>query len=286
MAERLGGGCGFDAGGFVGLLFLFVAGFGAGGFYFFGLFEDGVEAAVLALGPLARVFFHLGFGEPAAFGEVGGGFGQGRAVFLTALLEEIFGGGPLGLEGVVGAAPGFAGADPVAFLVHGEVVDGLLDGRGLVGFFHAGRAGESEDGDFGGGEGEAAVDGVELVIEGAGHDFGAHELDGGVVFEEGDDDAAGFGEGAGAAFEVLTAVVETLHGGLAALDAVDLEGAAAAGRGHVRVVGVKGLFWFLGFVCRRIVRHGGSPLRCDLGAVIRDRKKRGAWPLGQTPRTR
>ena len=28
------------------------------------------------------------------------------------------------------------------------------------------------------------------------------------------------------------------------------------------------------------------PLRCDLGAVIDDRKKRGAWPLGQTPRTR
>jgi hypothetical protein len=80
-----------------------------------------------------------------------------------------------------------------------------------------------------------------------------------VVFEEGDDDAAGFGEGAGAALEVGDAVVEALHGGLAALVAVDFEGATAAGGGHVGVVGVEGLFLFLGFCCcgRGCVRHFG-----------------------------
>jgi hypothetical protein len=178
VTERFGRWYGFDAGCFVGLLFLFVADFGSCGFHFFGFCEHRIEATILAHGPLAGIFFHLGFGEPAAFGEVGGGFGQGRAVADAIPFEHIFGGGPLGLEGVVGAAVGLAGADPVALFVDKEVEDGFLGGSGLVGFFHAGRTRESEGGDFGGGEGEASVDGVELVIESGRHNFGAHELDG------------------------------------------------------------------------------------------------------------
>jgi hypothetical protein len=267
------------------LLFLFVAGFGACGFYFFGFREHSIKATVLAHGPLAGIFFHLGFGEPAAVGEVGGGFRERRAVADAVLLEHIFGGGPLGLEGVVGAAVGFARADPVAFFVHGVVVDGFLGGCGLVGFFHAGRFGKAEAGDLEGTGGGACDLGIDFAVEEGRHDFGAHEGDSGVILEERHDDVAGFGEFAGAALEVGDAVVEAFHGGLVALEAVDFEGAAAADRGHVRVVRVEGFFWFLSFVCRRIVRHGGSPLRCDLGAVIDDRKKPGAWPLGQTPRT-
>jgi hypothetical protein len=250
------------------LLFLFVAGFGACGFYFFGFREHSIKATVLAHGPLAGIFFHLGFGEPAAVGEVGGGFRERRAVADAVLLEHIFGGGPLGLEGVVGAAVGFARADPVAFFVHGVVVDGFLGGCGLVGFFHAGQTGQGEDGDFGGGECETAVDGVELVIERAGHDFGTHEPDGGVVLKEGHDDVAGFGEFAGTALEVGDAVVEALHGGLAALDAVDFEGAAAAWCGHVGVVGIEGCFWFLGFgCCLCCVRHRYFPFVLALSQV-------------------
>ena len=256
MAQGFGRWCGFDAGFFVGLEFLFVAGFGSGGFYFFGFCEHSIEAAVLAHGPLARVLFHFFFGEPAAVGEVGGGFGERCAVAFAVLLIHIFGGGPLGLEGVVGAAVGFARADPVAFLVHEEVEDGFLDGRGFVGGFGARGFGQAEAGDLEDAGGGAGDGGIEFAVQEGRQDFGAHEGDGGVVLEQGDDDAAGPGEFAGAAFEVGDAVVVAFHGGLAALDAVDLEGAAAAWSGPVGIVGVEGL-GFLGFGFCFVSGHRG-----------------------------
>jgi hypothetical protein len=223
----------------------------AGGCCRFGLvfflalaFEFG-NASLVACGEVGGRFFDFVFGEPAGSGEIGGAGGTGFASLLALLLIDVFGNGPLGLEGTVGAA---------VFLLGGEFVavqaDGFFDllGEGelvpeepaLVGEAVAhGGVGDGEE--AGGGAGAVGLDGA---VEEALHDLRGDERDGGVVFKEGDAVVSfDAGEGGLAVLFVGMAVMIAGEGTAAALVAAGSDVAALAGR----LQGVLGLGYGCGF---------------------------------------
>jgi hypothetical protein len=114
------------------------------------------------------------------------------------------------------------GADE-GFVIDADAVDGFA---GRLGVFEAGGAGEGEGGDLGGPDGGAGAGGVELIGEQAVGDLGHEELDGGGVFEEGDGDVIGIGEGGKAVVVVGVAEVEAAEDGAATAAAVSPDGAA------------------------------------------------------------
>jgi hypothetical protein len=123
-------------------------------------------------------------------------------------------------------------------------VDGLALGLGV---FEAGGAREGEGGDLGGPDSGAGAGGVELVGEQAVGDLGHEELDGSRVFEEGDGEVAGIGEGGKAVVVVGVAEVEAVEGDAAAAAAVGADG-AALGFGLVTGCRLRGGFGFGGGV--------------------------------------
>jgi len=186
---------------------------------------------LIAGGEVVGVFVDFLFGEPAGGGEVGGTGGFGNAKTLAALLVQIFGNGPLWLEGAGGAEVLLDGAEGLAVGAGDDFGDGFLDAGVLLGGFGADGDGARQG--LGGnltviGEG-AGFGGIEGAGEDTVGDLGEEELDGGMVLEEREDDLRAFFGALGMAVifmgEAEDAAVE---GSGVALEAVDTEGAAAA----------------------------------------------------------
>jgi len=184
-----------------------------------------------ALDPLFGVFFHFFFGEPAGSRVVGGAGGFGLTEFLTLLLVEVFGEGPLGLEGSGGALVFFDGGEVFAIGGGDDIGDGFLEVCGGCGFcIRGGGAREGEGGDLAD-VGESAGGGI---VEGAREDavgeLGEDELDGGVVLKEGHNDFGALPGALGVAIVAVgvAEVAVVAEGPGVALGAVGAEGAAAA----------------------------------------------------------
>jgi hypothetical protein len=183
---------------------------------------------------VARVFPEFLRGEPAGGLKVlravddDGRFAEELAVFGEEPFIERPGGG-----GAVGDAPWLIGAEGLAFGTGKDLGDGLLDGCRLVGGFDAPGDGAREGlrRDLTGVGETAGVGGIHIAGEEAVGDLGEDELDGGVIFEEGHDDAGALLRAFGIAVPAM-GMAEGLaeDGGGVALEPVDAEGAAAAGR--------------------------------------------------------
>ncbi|MGB6610776.1 MAG: hypothetical protein WBE63_13640, partial [Acidobacteriaceae bacterium] len=175
----------------------------------------------------SRVVLPLLFREPTGGGEIGGGGGRGNAEFLAFFFVEVFGPGPLGLKGGSGGIVVILeGTDEVAGFVGENLGDGLGFGWGFAGFEAGGDgARKGVSGDLTAISSFAGEGAGELVVEDAVKDFGEHELDGAVVFEQGNGDVAGGGE-AEAALAVGDAEILSGEGGLTAHDAASGEVAA------------------------------------------------------------
>ena len=233
-----------------------------------------VDAEVVAV--LERPDFVGGSGDVAEVVQV-----RGYRLQVTGLFSEVRGyrlsfqvtgyrlqvtGIFLGVRGGGGVG---VGADE-SVVIETDAVDGLAER--LVAC-EAGGAGEGIGGDLGGPDGGAGADGVEGMGEEAVDDLGHDELDGGVVFEQGDGDVVFVGEGGMAVVEVVVAEMEAIEGEAAAAVAVGFDGAAMGfGFGDWRCRGGwAGLL--LSHICQRradVGRPGRGWLgHRDLGTGIR-----------------
>ncbi|HEX4038674.1 MAG TPA: hypothetical protein VHX37_11500 [Acidobacteriaceae bacterium] len=213
---------------------------------------EAADFLLIVRAPLVARLAALVFAHPAIGRHVVGAGGHGDAELLAAQLVEMFGEGPVGLEGSVGSDVGLIGSEGAAVGSGSDAGGGLLGGGIFLAGFGAGGAGEGMGGDLAHVGDGAGGGGLHVAGEDAVGGLGEDELDGGEIFEEGDGDFAAFlgAEGEAVVF-VSEAEVVAVEGGGVALEAGDGEGAAAAavvgfGSGGVggRLVGFEHRFSF------------------------------------------